>query len=114
METFGVKTQWSNSQNCILTLGLYSNNEHIAIGVYSLDEGPFAKLTVNLDSTDKWPLHYGYVDTNNFPEAEELIERLHIGRPVGVFGSSGFCWYPLYEFYEEVIKNYVFQEEEAK
>lgn len=108
METFEVNTQWSHNPNCILTLGRYQNNDHIAVSVYSLDEGPFANITVNIDSTDSQPKNFGFVDTNNFPEAEAIIEKLKIGRKTGQYGASGFCMYPLYEFDEKAIKKYVF------
>jgi len=108
-KTFRVSTQWSVTEDCILTLDEYADNRHVAISIWSLSEGPFAHITVNLPSTDRFPANYGYVDTNNFPEAEKVIADLGIGKPVGQYDVSGFCFYPLYEFDLEAIRKFVVQ-----
>ena len=109
MDTFEVKTQWSECDDCVLVRNRYADNDHIALSIYSLSEGPYAGLTVNLDQTDKLPKNFGFVDTNNFPEAPELIGKLGIGKFTGEYGASGFCVYPLFEFDEEAIKKYVLE-----
>ncbi len=113
MKTFEVRTQWSHCTDCVLTLNRYADNDHIAVCVYSLSEGPFAHLTVNLDATDEFPKNFGFVDTNNFPEAEELIDQLKIGKITEYRAQSCFCVYPLYEFDEKAIEEYVMKQEEA-
>ena len=39
-----------------------------------------------------------FVDTNNCPWAEEFIQENGLGEFTGIYGNSGFCTYPLYEF----------------
>ena len=104
MKTFEVKTMWSTTPDCYLSVSKYEINDHISISIWSKSEGPFANLTVNISRTSCYPKHFGYVDTNNFPEGTALIERLGIGKWTGKIFSSGFCTYPLYEFDEEAIK----------
>lgn len=104
--TFEVNTMWGTTPDCFLNVSRYSNNDHIAISVWSESEGPFSGLTVNLRETIRYPKNFGYVDTNNFPGAEELIERLGIGKWTGGLFSSGFCTYPLYEFDEKAIERW--------
>ena len=104
--TFTVKTRWGDYPNCILKQAQYTTNNHIAISIVSLEEGPFSNLTVNLDDTKRYPENYGFVDTNNFPEAESLILQLGIGEETGIIGGSGFCLYPLYKFDYDAIKKY--------
>lgn len=103
---FTIKTYFSTVSDCYLEADTYANNKHIAIEVFSESEGPYASLTVNLDTTKKYPKNYGYVDTNNFPEAEYVINKLGIGEDTGLFGFSGMCIYPLYKFDLEKIKQY--------
>ena len=114
MKTFEVKTLYSHVEDCILCRDTYLDNNHIALSVYSLSEGPFADITVNLSFTDTLPENCSFVDTNNFPEAEALIARLGIGRPLGKTAISGFCSYPLYEFDTEAVDSYVRATEESE
>lgn len=75
----------------------YYDNKNLAIDLFDPVEGPFARLTVNLGI--KLPENMAYVDTNNCHWAEEFIEENGLGNPTGDFGASGYCVYPLYEFY---------------
>ena len=75
----------------------YYDNKNLAIDLFDPVEGPFARLTVNLGV--KLPENMAYVDTNNCRWAEEFIEENGLGKPTGDFGASGYCVYPLYEFY---------------
>lgn len=104
-KTFDVHTRFGTEKDCAFSVGRYADNDHIAISIWCAD-GPFADLTVNLPETIRYPKNYGYVDTNNFPEAPELIERLGIGKWTGGLCSSGFCTYPLYEFDEAAVHDY--------
>ena len=105
--TFEVSTPYSHVTDCVLMSDRYSNNNHIAIEIYSIEEGPFADITVNLPETSKYPENYGFVDTNNFPGATRVIEELGIGEFTGRFGFSGFCTYPLYAFDVDKINEYM-------
>lgn len=50
------------------------------------------------------PKGYAYIDTNNFPFAEELIKENGIGENTGIKGYSGWCEYPLYKINEDKLK----------
>ena len=77
----------------------YSNNGTLAILLWSPEEGPFAKLTVNIEDSDSLASESkAFVDTNNCPWAEEFIQENGLGEFTGIYGNSGFCTYPLYEF----------------
>ena len=101
---FDVSTKYEKYRDCIISQAKYANNGHIALEIWN-EEGPITNLTVNLAETRNYPENYGFVDTNNFPEAVELIERLGIGTHVG-YGNSGFCTYPLYAFDVDAINTY--------
>lgn len=102
---FNVQTQYEKYENCVLSVGRYANNNHIALFVMS-DKGPVAVLTVNIDRIENFPEDCSCIDTNNFPEGMDLIEELGIGEPCGAL-ASGFCIYPIYKFNLEKIKNYM-------
>lgn len=106
MKIFEVTTMWSTTPDCFLSVDSYADNDHVAISIWSESEGPFAGLTVNLPQTKRYPKNFGFVDVNNFPQAEALIERLGIGTDTGHLGSSGFCVYPLYEFDMKALKDW--------
>lgn len=44
-----------------------------------------------------------YIDTNNCPFAEQLLEQ-GIAEPTGLSKTSGFCQYPLWVFKEEFLQ----------
>ena len=74
----------------------YASNNSLAVQA-DCDEGPFATLTVNLNNFLQGE-DYAYVDTNNCPWAEEFLQENNLADPVGVYGQSGWCTYPLYHF----------------
>ena len=111
MKTFEVKTPYSYEPECVLVLNKYANNQHIALSVWC-EDGPFADITVNLPETKRYPKNFGFVDTNNFPQAHRLIEQLGIGKPTGTYAQSGWCYYPLYEFDIDKIKEWTEGEEQ--
>lgn len=95
---FTVTTRWGSLDDCVLSANRYADNNHLALSIFSISEGPVASLTVNLPNTKKYPENYAFLDINNFPEAEEVVSRLGIGQDTGRFGFSGFCVYPLWVF----------------
>lgn len=103
--TFDFNTKYSEYQGCYLHRAFYHNNGHVYVGVEN-DEGPIANITVNVDGIREYPADCSAVDTNNFPEADELIERLGIGVFMG-FAMSGFCTYPVYKFNFNAVDRYV-------
>lgn len=96
MEKLTVKSWYSQETPVTIELGRYGSNDTLAISLWC-DEGPFARLTVNL-ANHKPPLPYAYVDMNNNPWAEEFIQRYGLGENTGDQAQSGYCWYPLYKF----------------
>lgn len=75
------------------------HNGNLAIELWCYDFGmpsPYVSLTVNFD--EKLPDDYAYVDTNNFPKAEEFIEKHGLGVKTGKYRHSRYCSYPLYKF----------------
>ncbi len=79
----------------------------LALELYQIDEEsgdmePYACLTTSFgefigikDSA--------YIDTNNCPFAEQLLEQ-NIAEPAGLSRRSGFCQYPLWVFKEEFLR----------
>ena len=106
MKTFSVKTRWRTYNNCVLFMDRYAINSHIVLRIFT-DEGPLASLTVNLPETRRYPNNFGFLDVNNFPEAETVVNSLGIGKETGILAASGFCVYPLYEFDIEKIKEMI-------
>lgn len=104
MTAFAVKTRWTTYDNCELVMNRYADNNHVALSVFSPEEGPIANITVNLPSLKHYKDDCAFVDTNNFPEAEGLIHQLGIGKDTGIMIPSGFCLYPLYKFDIQKIK----------
>lgn len=86
-----------------IEIGRYQNNDNLALSLVTDNGIPFSRLSVNIDSLpDGWCA----IDTNNFPEGEELILKYHLGNKVGEIGS-GFCKYPIYEMNMEEVNKYV-------
>lgn len=88
----------------------YTNPETLAI-LLKCAESPwedFAVITVNLVSSPYGDVKYqdeshAYIDTNNCPWAEEFLQENGIAKPDprDIYGMSGYCTYPLYEFAPE-------------
>ena len=85
----------------------YNNPETLAI-LLKCAESPwedFAVITVNLVNSPYGDGQYqdeshAYIDTNNCPWAEEFLQENGIAKPDprDIYGMSGYCTYPLYEF----------------
>ena len=87
-----------------LVVNEYAYDNSLYIGLVK-DNEPYTDLTVCLgENSYIYGLNQAYVDTNNFPEAEEFIKKHKLGKHTGLFGFSGFCKYPLYEFDLEKIR----------
>ena len=96
MERLVVHSFYSIPTEVTIELGKYGTNNSLAISLWC-DEGPFARLTVNLPGA-KPPIPYAYVDTNNCPWAVEFIKKYKLGEDTDMLGHSGYCSYPLYKF----------------
>ena len=85
----------------ILTIQQYQNNNSLAVEALEVEDGDvtdtFDIFTVNLCRSiqdDK----FAFVDTNNCPFVPDFLKKHKIAKATGVYGQSGFCSYPLYEW----------------
>ena len=106
MRKFDVKTRWATYRDCFLQVRRYADNNHVALSVFSKEDGPIANITVNLDEMNYLPENFAYVDTNNFPEAEDVIRKLDIGVNIGIPARSGYCEYQLYAFNMKKLRKF--------
>lgn len=104
MKTFTLTTDYATYENCYLLTAKYMADNSMSIEVWNDEDGPIADLTRCLGNAEE---NQGYLDTNNCPWVENLVKELGIGKHTGNFQQSGFCIYPLYEFDEEKLKEYV-------
>lgn len=104
MQTFKFR-MWQGEEDCHIVLAKYVADGSLAILLESaVDGSPVTTLTTCL-YYDDIPVesNYCYIDTNNNLYAEEFIQQNHLGEPVRnrigqpIYGTSGFCKYPLYK-----------------
>lgn len=88
-----------------LSASSYNSNDSLAVIAYEMPKGKcvspemFDVITVNIFESDfLMEKDLAYVDTNNSPWAVELLKETGLATPVGTYGHSGFCTYPLYKF----------------
>lgn len=84
--------------------GTYDTTNNIALQLMCNDEEPYVTLTVNIV---RLPKDHACIDTNNFPEAEELIEEYELGTYTGTTIPSGYCEYPVYKLNMYNINKYL-------
>ena len=85
-----------------VTVNTYNNGSNLYVGLLCLNErgipeDPYADLTVNLPEYELEP-YEAFIDTNNFPDAEQFLEENGLAFHTGTYGGSGYCIYPVYEF----------------
>ena len=111
MKTFDLETKYSVYKDCYLLTGKFVADNSLSIEIWNDEDGPIVDLTKCLGNADE---NQGYLDTNNYPWLQELVDRLGIGKFTGLLKQSGFCTYPLYEFDMDKVKEYEgFIEEET-
>ena len=84
----------------------------MALLVNDEDDNEIGRLTVNIGSSigngTLIPRNCAFIDTNNNPGIEAFLEGIgakqyeRFGEPV--YGYSGFCRYPLYEFPDDLLR----------
>lgn len=80
-------------------------NGNTAITLVDKETGEdVANLTVNL--VELLLPDQAYIDTNNFPEAEQFLKETGLGKPTGNTRQSGFCEYPLYNINLDMTKTW--------
>lgn len=99
---------WGQTYDLCVEINEYAIGHGMALQLYCMEDGesePYADLTVNLPSflTGK---NRAFIDTNNMPEAEDLIRNYKLGNPTGRVGVSGYCRYPEYEFDMAEVNRY--------
>lgn len=87
---------WGSDHKIEIQKTTYADNGNLAIQLWEVNEGPYARLTVNLGK--RLPTDMAFVDTNNCRWAEDWIQDNGLGVPTGEVGCSGWCVYPLYRF----------------
>ena len=102
MKTMKLKA-WGETFKLNTVIDSYRNNGNVYIGLISEDGEPFADLTVNIKPLAE---NCAAVDTNDFPQAEELIKKYGLGERFA-YVQSGFCNYPVYEFNMDKVKEYL-------
>ena len=74
---------------------------------------PFSSLTINV--LDFLPgKNCALVDTNDFAQAKDLIEKYKLGKPTGRWAASGYYIYREYEFDMAQIEKYRLPDEPQK
>ena len=107
---------WGQTYDLCIERNEYAVRRGMALQLYCVEDGfrePFADLTVNLPGYLPGE-HRAFVDTNNLPEAEELIRKYKLGEPTGRIGYSGYCSYPEYEFDMREVNRYCINPEPEK
>ena len=92
-----------------LTFSIKSyDNNNLAILIMCKDSDgfvePFATMTTNICTFNNDTL--ACIDTNNFPEALDLIDKYNLGTYTGKKIPSGYCEYPVYDMNLNEIKKY--------
>lgn len=103
-KTFNIPSEFLGTYyNCWFVSGTYMVDEtSLAIWVES-PNGNIGNVTVYLGEV---PKDCAYIDVNNFPEIIEVLERLGVAKPTGIYTRSGFVEYPLYQFDREKLCEY--------
>lgn len=103
-KTFKV-SDGQNEYDARLFAGCYESNGNLAVLVYYFDPDMedwdlWNDLTVNtvtLAKTDPNKVSVA-LDTNNYSQGPDLVQRLGIGTFESRFVSSGYCSYPVFSF----------------
>lgn len=79
----------------------YRNNNTLALTL-NYEDGDRDVVTVNLNS------HFqsdsmAFLDSNNYPDIEEFIQKNGLGLPMGITTQSGFVQYPLYTIFTDAL-----------
>lgn len=95
-------SSYGENYNGYLKAAKYYNG-NLAIMVNLEDGEPYGTLTVNICDL---PENEAAIDTNNFPDAEEIINKYHLGENTGKTLQSGYCTYPVYAFDMKEVSKY--------
>ena len=104
MKTFKLVTPYGTYNDCYFRMYKYKIDNSLCLGIYNDEDGAIVRLTIRLDTV---PNNHAYLDINNCPFAEDLVEDLEIAKPTGKWIGRGFCAYPLYKFNINKVLEYV-------
>lgn len=84
----------------------YRSTETTALMVYKKGQrDSYTVITVNLPDSAMHSEDFVYIDTNNYPWAEDFLKKTGLGDKIdGVNACSGFCRYPLYHINLEKLQ----------
>lgn len=94
-------------QMLYFSMGIYNHDKSLALmastfnDLYQLDE-PYGYITVCLGREHKRAR--AFVDVNNLPGIDKVLEHYGIAKPTGVKVTSGFVVYPEYIFSENFLR----------
>jgi hypothetical protein len=92
-------SEYGGDSEIQLDIQQYANNGRLAISMNTFEAGypePYGSLTVNIDAPA--PDYCGYLDINNFANAEKFVTENGLGKFTGLTAKSGYCAFPLYMF----------------
>lgn len=104
---FHIQTSVFKSSEAVTAHRRQYNNSTLAVELKCATPPwePYAVVTVNLVNSPYGDGKYqdethAYIDTNNCPWAPEFLEKTGLAKPDSrdIYGMSGYCTYPLYEF----------------
>lgn len=97
MKTYMYKGPWDSEETEIWFEKDEYENGRLAIEAWC-DDGPYTTLTVNLPQYKGLSENDAFVDTNDNPGLDIWLHENGIAEFVGIYGASGFCYYPLMRF----------------
>lgn len=108
MKTIQFTDAWGYSHKCIIEVGKYCTGKGTSLQFLEYDEEcgdwfPYATATVNLEKLEEG---YVYLDTNNFPQVEEIFRTYKFGTYAKKDKVSGYCVYPMYKLNLKKIEEY--------
>lgn len=83
----------------------YDYSKTLAVMANNDDGSPYGVATVYLEGqSENLPRDCAFVDTNNWPDVVELLEKEGLAEEIEEAGVSGFCVYPAMKFNLDRIK----------
>jgi hypothetical protein len=96
---------FGSEQETFIQITKYMNNR-LALMFICTDYEPWGTMTVNIPDADITEEDEACIDTNNWPDAEEIISEYKLGEPTGKYARSGYCTYPIYKFDMNTVMKY--------
>lgn len=84
-----------------IVVSRYTYYDNLCISFETADtHEAYSTITTNIEAL---PYNQAAIDVNNHPEAIEIIEENGLGVNTGKSIKSGFCTYPIYEFFMDKL-----------